>query len=161
MRKVFFIPVIVLLLSALPLFAAPDTQDTTHEGPGDISGIFGPDGVFKLVDELKLSDDQVKKLHSIKDSSKRDMFTAHNEMMMIICDIQDEMKKEAPDKSKLYSLADKIADSQKKIARLRIDQMLQVKSVLTPDQFAKLTALIDARKERMKKRIIDKVIGDK
>jgi len=89
------------------------------------------------------------------------MFTAHNEMMMIIWDIQDEMKKEAPDKSKLYSLADKIADSQKKIARLRIDQMLQVKSVLTPDQFAKLTALIDARKERMKKRIIDKVIGDK
>ena len=82
-------------------------------------------------------------------------------MMIIIWDIQDEMKKDSPDKAKLYSMADKIADAQKKIAKLRIDQMLQVKAVLTPDQFAKLTSLIDEKKEKMKKSIIDRVVGDK
>jgi Spy/CpxP family protein refolding chaperone len=162
MKKVLWIPVIVLLLSAFPLLAAaPETQGETHEGPGDSVGILGPEGVFKLVDELKLSDDQVNKLHAIKDSSKRDIFAAHNEMMMTVWDIQDEMKKESPDKAKLYAMADKIADAQKKIARLRIDQMLQVKAILTPDQFAKLTSLIEARKDKMKKKLIDKVIGNK
>jgi Spy/CpxP family protein refolding chaperone len=163
MKKVLWIPaIVVLLLFAFPLMAAAqETQGEAHEGPGDSVGILGPEGVFKLVDELKLSDDQANKLHAIKDSSKRDIFAAHNEMMTTVWDIQDEMKKESPDKAKLYAMADKIADTQKKIARLRIDQMLQVKAVLTAEQFTKLTSLIEARKDKMKKKLIDKVIGDK
>jgi Spy/CpxP family protein refolding chaperone len=82
-------------------------------------------------------------------------------MMLTVWDIQDEIKKDNPDKAKLYAFSDKIAEEQKKIARLRIDQMLSVKAVLTPEQFSKLISLIDAKRNKMKSRILEKVIGDK
>ena len=123
-------------------------------GPGDGPGIMSADGVFRFVDALKLSDDQVKKLHELRDSSKRDLFTARNEMMMVVWDIQDEMKKDSPDRAKLYQLSDKIAESEKKIARLRIDQMLKVKEILTKEQFEKLTQLIDAKKKQTQKKFL-------
>jgi|GEM_PF-1173453 Spy/CpxP family protein refolding chaperone len=164
MKKVFLVPLIIILFSAVPFFASaipPDGQNVTQEGPGDSVGILGPEGIFRFVVELKLTDEQLNKLHSIKDSGKREVFKSHNEMMLTVWDIQDEIKKDNPDKAKLYAFSDKIAEEQKKIARLRIDQMLSVKAVLTPEQFSKLISLIDAKRNKMKSRILEKVIGDK
>lgn len=164
MRKVLWVPVIILLLSVSPFLAAamsPDGQNVSQEGPGDSVGVLGPEGIFRFVVELKLTDDQLNKLHAIKDSGKREVFKSHNEMMLTVWDIQDEIKKDNPDRAKLYAFTDKIAEEQKKIAKLRIDQMLAVKAVLTPDQFSKLISLMDAKKNRMKSKILEKVIGDK
>jgi Spy/CpxP family protein refolding chaperone len=154
MRKVIFFALALMTALFTAVLAADGPRDGQGAGPGDGPGIMGAEGVFRFVDELKLTDDQTKQLHDLRDSSKRDLFTARNEMMMTVWDIQDEMKKDSPDKTKLYSLSDKIADSEKKIARLRIDQMLRIKSILTKEQFEKLTHMIDAKKQQAKKRFL-------
>ena len=86
MRK-SIIFVLALIFTAIPfIFAAegpgPDGDDGI--GPGMIIG-----GVLKIVDELKLSPAQEEQLQSLKDSSKREIFSMRNELKTTVWDIQD------------------------------------------------------------------------
>jgi len=157
MKKVMSL-VLMLLLVVIPFAAAEShTNGDSHPAPGDGPGIMGPDGVFKLTEKLKLNDDQIKQLNELKDASKRDLFKARNDIMTTVWDIQDEMKKDAPDRARLYKLSDKIADNEKQLSRIRIDQTLKIKEILTKEQYTKLTVLLEAQKKQSKNKFLGKI----
>lgn len=153
MRK-SMIFVIALMFTAIPfIFAAegpgPDGDDGI--GPGMVIG-----GVFRVIDELKLSPDQEAQLQSIKDSSKRELFSMRNELKTTVWDIQDEFKNNPPNRDKINALTDKMANIEKKLIKTRTEHMFKVKEILTEEQFNKMVTLLEKHKDKIQRKILDK-----
>jgi Spy/CpxP family protein refolding chaperone len=74
-------------------------------------------------------------------------------------DIQDELKKETSDENTLKTQAAKIADNQEALMMIRINNMLEIKKILSPEQFQKLTVLLENKKSTMKKKFFEKLTG--
>ncbi|MEI7541653.1 MAG: Spy/CpxP family protein refolding chaperone [bacterium] len=153
MRK-SIIFVLALIFTAIPfIFAAegpgPDGDDGI--GPGMIIG-----GVLKIVDELKLSPAQEEQLQSLKDSSKREIFSMRNELKTTVWDIQDEFKNNPTNRDKINALTDKMANIERKLIKTRTEHMFKVKEILTDEQFNKMVSLLEKHKDKIQRKILDK-----
>ena len=153
MRK-SIIFVLALIFTAIPfIFAAegpgPDGDDGI--GPGMIIG-----GVLKIVDELKLSPAQEEQLQSLKDSSKREIFSMRNELKTTAWDIQDEFKNNPTNRDKINALTDKMANIERKLIKTRTEHMFKVKEILTDEQFNKMVSLLEKHKDKIQRKILDK-----
>ena len=160
MKKEFLLAAVMVM--AFTPFAFGDPGDHGPGGPPDGQDMGGPEmmmerGFNNALEELKLTEEQQQKLHDIRDSSKRDIFNLRHEIQLSIMDIQDEYKKEKSDASRINASIDKLAADQKKLMRIRSDQMLKMKDVLTPDQFKKLMKKIDKARNNAKKGFLDKL----
>ena len=156
----------VLLLAALaafaliPLAAADDGKGPGHEGQEmGVHGMMMENGLDKALADLKLTDAQELKLREIKDASKRDIFNLRHEIQLAIMDIQDEYKKEKSDAVKINACIDKLSDAQKKLMKIRSDEMLKMKAVLTPEQFKKLIEKMEKAKNNQNKSFFDRLRG--
>jgi Spy/CpxP family protein refolding chaperone len=149
----------VMFLVLIPIAYSENGPEPGKGGPGDE---IGPEstmerGFDRVIDDLKLTDAQEQKIHEIRESSKRDIFTLRNEIHMAVWDIQDELKKEVSDKGKINSAIDRLSDAEKKLIKLRTEQMLKIKEVLTPEQFKLLTREIEKHKNKISKKILEKM----
>ena len=144
----------LFMLAVLPFtYAAerPGTDGDDGIGPGMALG-----GVFKVIDELKLTPQQEEKLQAMRDSSKREMFSLRNELKTTVWDIQDEFKKDAVDKAKINRLTDKMADIEKRLIKTRTEHMFKLKEILTPEQFKKMISLLEKHKGKIMKKFMPK-----
>lgn len=133
-----------------------------QRGPGpDMDDGIGPEmaigGIFKVIDELKLSPEQEAKLQAMRDSSKREMLVLRTELKTTVWDIQDEFKKDTVDKTKIDKLTDKMAEIEKKLIKARTAHMFQVKEILTAEQFKQLITLLEKHKGKMQKKFKEKM----
>jgi Spy/CpxP family protein refolding chaperone len=169
MKKSFLFSAI-LVIACIPFAFAGQGEGPGPGGPGGPNNHDGPEiggppemiiekGFGKSLEDLKLTEDQQEKLREIRDSSKRDIFNLKHEIQLAVMDIQDEYKKEKSDSAKISGYIDKLSDAQKKLMKIRSDQMLKMKAVLTPEQFKKLIKKIDKSKDRVKKSFFDKLRG--
>lgn len=144
-----------LFLAFVPFVTAESANSSSTEQ--DI----GPESTMErsfdnVIDGLTLTGDQEQKIHEIRESSKRDIFSLRNEMRLAVWDIQDELKKENSDNAKINSAIDRLTDAQKKLIKLRTDQMLKTKQVLTPEQFKKLILEMEKHRIKSMKKGVDK-----
>lgn len=148
MKNFLLIPFFILV-ALIPLaFAQP------QEGAPDIGG--GPDmmmdrGFKHALEGLNLTGEQQQKLRDIQGGNKKEILGLMQEIQRVVLDIQEEYKKEKSDAGRINGYIDRLSNAQNRMMKLRSAQMLEMKAVLTHEQFRKLTEKLDKAKERMKK----------
>lgn len=114
----------------------------SHEMGGDIMG---------LIEGLNLTPEQVKKVQEMRDADKRQVLKLRTDSRLAMLDLQDEYKKEKPDPKKINEAINKMADIHEKLLKIRAEHMLEIKQILTKEQFDRMMHNLDAGYERMKK----------
>jgi Spy/CpxP family protein refolding chaperone len=150
------------LAAAVMFFVLPFAYAEAGPGPGpDMDDGIGPEmaigGIFKVIDELKLTPEQETKLQEMRDSSKREMLSLRTELKTTVWDIQDEFKKDKVDRAKINSLTDKMADIEKKLIKARTEHMFKVREILTLEQFKQMITLLEKHKGKMQKKFREKM----
>lgn len=149
--------VMVFAASAAAVYAGPKNCYAGGMEPGmGRGGDMGGD-IVGLIDDLKLSPEQVKKLRDMRDADKREIIKTHTEIRLAMMDMQDEYKKEKPDMKKIDEAIDKISEFEKKIMKIRASHMLKTKEILTKEQFEKMMMNLDKGKEKMKKKFFNRL----
>jgi Spy/CpxP family protein refolding chaperone len=151
MKKFYFAVVLIFVVFSIA-FAAPPPESAKS---GDIGqgmhmggfGIGNPEMVLGLVDELKLTSEEMKELQDLESASAKDAVKIKGDIELVSIDIKDEMRKDNPDESKIDALADKLSATGSKMLKLRLDNMLKTKKILTKEQFEKLIAIIESREK--------------
>ncbi len=104
-------------------------------GPGMGLGC-GPE----MMRALDLKDDQRKRIVGICDRFQRLAIQKQADLRVAALDMRQLAHSETPDKAKLDAQVDKIARMRADLAKARIGAMLEVRSVLTPEQLKKWQA---------------------
>jgi len=133
----------VVLLATGSVYAQPD-----RECRGGERG--QREDVFKA---LNLTPEQQKKLDDNRKAQRDDVkniFTAIKEKQL---KLQDELKKPDINKAAVDSLANEIKSLQGQLVDHRINGILAVKGILTPEQFSKFQGMMEQNKEKRKQRI--------
>ena len=109
------------------------------------------DHVGKMVKELGLTEDQAKKLKAHMEARKANrpdrtaMKAKHEQLQALMVDPN-------ATKEQMTALSNEIADEMKKNMQARIESLSELKTILTPEQFAKFEAQKKAKHDEMKKR---------
>ncbi|MBF0118732.1 MAG: hypothetical protein HQK79_07840 [Desulfobacterales bacterium] len=114
-----------------------------------------------ILNNLNLNIDQTKKIESIRDKSKRDILKLRYETDISRMEFYDEIKKEKSDKTKLDSLIDKISEIKKQIMKIKTASILEIKNILSKEQYCKLYKHINnIRSGKLKKKGLNKLIDN-
>jgi periplasmic protein CpxP/Spy len=92
----------------------------------------------RMFADLNLTRDQKAKLKSLHETMKGSHKQVFDQMKALREKTKAELLKPQPSKPVLDGYAAQFGDLHKQLAQKRSDHMLQIKAILTPDQFAKL-----------------------
>ena len=99
----------------------------------------------ELYKDLNLTDAQKKSLEENKAKHKDQMKALFTEMKEKRLLIQKELKKETLDMEKINQLNNDLKKLQAQMLDYRLERILEVRKILTPEQFKKFTAKIEER----------------
>lgn len=103
--------------------------------------------------EIGLSEKQLTSLEALFVKHEKELINLKAELKVLHIDLRTEMTADVPDQKLVTGLVDKINDLDGKIRKARIINHLQAKSILTPEQHAKLKAIrSENRQDRMERR---------
>ncbi len=158
MRKIFVLTAVMAFAVVPFIFAAPPKGGGHGNPEMGGRGMMMDQGVMRFLDELNLTEEQKSKLREVHSGNKRDIMNLRHEIQLAVFDMQEEYKKDKSDAVKINSFIDKISEAQKKMMKIRSAQMLEMKAVLTPEQFKKLVAKMDKVKAKVKKGFFEKLM---
>jgi len=128
----------------------PGVQIAQHEGHRGKRG--GKGGGFKKVlDQLNLSSEQSTQIEAIHDSKKQESETLHEQVKAQKEAMRDLFASDASD-SELLQQHQEIQNLKQQIGTNRFEGMLEIRAVLTPEQKAQLTELMQERHNQRKER---------
>ena len=104
-------------------------------------------------DELGLTDEQMEDMREIRYNFEKTQIGLRAELKTSRLELRHLMMKENPNQGEIGKLVDKIADSQKKLLKQRVDKKLAMKEILTAEQFKKFMMM---RGEYGKRRMGDR-----
>jgi Spy/CpxP family protein refolding chaperone len=151
LRKIKFLGLILASTFALttPMMVYADdsdgNKDNTHQAEGWHHG--GHDKMMAKI--LNLTDDQQKQLKENWKKQKEAMKGVFGQMKTAKEAFDAEIVKASPDMSKISTIQNQIKTLQSQMLDNRLNGILEVKKILTPEQFAGYMAL---KKERMLKK---------
>jgi len=127
-RVFLYITLLAVALAGASPAAADDRRGRDHPGR-------------RMVEELNLSADQEARFREInaRHAPVRRDYTRRIEDLRER--MNSELQRERPSRSLLAQIAGQIGETQKKMNIASIDHFLDVKAVLTPDQFQKFTEM--------------------
>jgi Spy/CpxP family protein refolding chaperone len=136
-RWLFWLMLFLIILNLSALFAyfafrqeEPASPETTQAKPAEI---------FR--EELALSPEQTEKVEEINNNYNSMALPVADSIRKTRAHILNELSQSNPDTGKLYNLASQMAQLQNLMQRASIRQYLDLKSVVTPEQALKLSAL--------------------
>jgi Spy/CpxP family protein refolding chaperone len=91
----------------------------------------------KMMADLKLTADQTTKIQALHKDMLEKGKALSDQMKMISEKVKVELLKDQPSKPVLDGYATQLADIQKQLLQKRYDHVLQVKTILTKEQFSK------------------------
>lgn len=139
MRSKSVLLLLILMLVGALVAEQPrrNTSGHGHQGRGDGS---------RMAQELGLSQEQQAELKVLREKHKAGRSDTRNEVKAIRRQIAEELKKSSPSKSRIKTLADKIGAIHSANAVRMADHMLEVKKILTDEQFSRMLDLKEQRK---------------
>ena len=133
-RRYTLVPVVVLVFVLLPFGLV--AQSGPGAGPGSGHGKGGFPG--KMWMELNLTDEQKEKLRTLHEEMQP-IRKKHMESVKAVRDkIKTELLKSEPSQNTLYGYAGELGELHKQMTKDRTDHLLEVKKILSPEQFSKL-----------------------
>jgi Spy/CpxP family protein refolding chaperone len=106
-------------------------------------------GLFK---ELNLTDVQKKQLDENRAKNREVMETLRKSMQESKEQMRQELQKETLDMGKIYQLQGQIKEAQAKITDNRLQGILEVHNILTPEQFKKFSEHMEKQKDRFRQK---------
>jgi Spy/CpxP family protein refolding chaperone len=104
-------------------------------GPGPMCGP-GP----MMLHGLDLTADQQKKAGAIHERAQRQMIQQQADLHIAMMDLQQAMRDETPEKSKIDAQIDRVAQLRAQMQKSRMATQLEVRGLLTPEQLKKWQA---------------------
>ena len=143
------------MVTALAIFSllsfSNDSQARGHGGMKGHKGDHHKRMMKKIMKQVGLSKDQKKKIKGLKQNSrpkikaaKKEMMSSKKALMKAVVSGQSE--------SSLWNLFDRSFEKAKTLHRLRFEQMLAVRNVMTPEQKDKFRNLLKKHKQKAIKR---------
>jgi Spy/CpxP family protein refolding chaperone len=142
--------IVSLLLVGVFLFAtAVFAQECDEQGPrADHKGQFRKGNIMEdIMKELDLSEEQTQKLEELKKPSWEEMKTRRKAIHAKNREIKAELDKVETDKNRIKTLVDELVSLEREKIESRINHVLQVKEVLTPEQFQVLKQKREIKEE--------------
>ena len=154
-RKRIFVSLVIINLLVLPSAYANDAADPSseHEGRSHRRG----DGMWKKIqqihDQLNLSEEQKKQLDENKSKSKAQMKDLFEKKRSLRTAMRQELMKPELDMNKINDIQTQLKASQSEMVDHRLNSILEVRKILSPDQFQKFLSLFEKyRDEKSSKR---------
>jgi len=140
MKKSLITFIIVVGSLSLPHFAQAEPAHT----------LGGPGAAFKerLKEELNLSDEQLAKLKELREERKKmregmlNLRQEHQDFKQMLRDYKS-------DDNAIRARAAKLSDEQATLQKDRIENILKLRKILKPEQFAKLLDKIQEKKQQL------------
>jgi protein CpxP len=111
--------------------------DTMHGG--------GPHGRWwsdpNMISELGLSQDQQTKLDNIMQQNRLKLIDLNASLQKEEAILEPLVSADSPDETKITSQIDRVAQARAELEKAHARMLLQVRTVLTPDQWSKLKAM--------------------
>lgn len=105
----------------------------------------GPHGLWwnnpKVAAELNLSQDQKTKLGAIMQQNRINLIDLHATLEKEEATLDPLMSADTPDEAKVTGQIDKVAQARAELEKSHARMLLQMRTVLTPDQWSKLQAM--------------------
>jgi Spy/CpxP family protein refolding chaperone len=98
----------------------------------------GKKGPNKIMKELKLSEEQKEKMKELRDQNKDAQKELFGKITELRGAIKEELLKDDPDENALSSLAAQLGEFHARMAKAHQDRLLEIKKILTKEQFEKL-----------------------
>ena len=108
--------------------------------------LFPPEMVLRAADQIGLDQSQVQTLRAALQEARTKLAEVQQKMATDTAAMRELLAAVPPDEQKCLEQLDKVLDDEKAVKHINLSLMLQIKSRLTPDQIAKLTALRDNAK---------------
>lgn len=99
----------------------------------------------KMAEALGLSPEQGQKLQDLRYAQQRQMLDIRHDLALKMLDYKHEMAKDNPDPQVLDRLTDEAGALRTRMMKARTHHLLDVKKILTPEQWAKARTLLQER----------------
>lgn len=113
------------------------------------------DKTGRIFKELNLNQEQQKRLEENRDVQRQKTVQLREAMKAKQAQLQEALKEPAANRASVEPLVNEIKSLQAQSIELRVDAILAVKKILTPQQFAKFQQIMDKYKEGRKWRFQD------
>ncbi|TRZ50743.1 MAG: periplasmic heavy metal sensor [Dehalococcoidia bacterium] len=134
-----------LLFVAMPVYAE---KDSGYCLPWQKSVAQKQEKFDKMIEALGLSDEQVAQLKDRKQAKMKSREKLHSALKKQKQELRDELEKPESDNARIKQIADSIKQIQSEMIDERIKGILEIKAILTPEQYSKFKEKIGHHKER-------------
>lgn len=100
----------------------------------------------RIAEELELSRDQAETLRLQKEKKRAERKELYNRRKTLRAELREELKKIDSDSEAIEAIVDQINRIQARITRHRVETFLEIKEILTFEQFQKMIDLKENRK---------------
>ena len=104
----------------------------------------------RLSEDLNLTPEQKDQMKAHHKESRQTMEKLRGEMKEYRKALKEELKKENPDRPAIARTVAKMKDVQGRMIDQRVNNFLQMKKILTPEQYQKLSEIREKKKEEWK-----------
>jgi Spy/CpxP family protein refolding chaperone len=125
-------PIVAAALAAL-LFTQPALAQPAPAGAGQGRGARG-DGARAVMAKLNLNDVQQEKIEKLRTEMQRKNIETQSKIRLARVDMRELMRAENPSRSAIEKKIRAVSDLELELKITRLDHMLAVREVLTPEQ---------------------------
>jgi Spy/CpxP family protein refolding chaperone len=125
MKRSMLLAVLLSLLFTIPLIAQPGPMGDRPLGPGPAK---------RILDELKLTEDQQKKVQELRFDLMKQMAAQRSRIATAMIEFRELAAKENPDKSALEKKIKEISELRTQARTMMLNQWFNVNKLLTPEQ---------------------------
>ncbi len=115
-------------------------------------GKHGGGGMFKIFKQLDLTEEQKETLKQNRESAKEQMKSYREQLKVEREKMMDMMFDPNAGKDQMLAQHEKLSALKNQLAKIRVENMAQIKDILTPEQKAKLQEITAEHKQKMKER---------
>ena len=157
MKNNYCVHVLMMAGAALFLFTAPSIAMEKEHGPG--AGPMGggdqmkhENGAWQEEEKsLGLTEEQRAKMKTLREAGKTQQEALRNDLKAKHEALRQELDAAKPNRGKAEAIVKDISALEEKIGLNRVDMVLKIREILTPEQYQKLQALHEKKKAEMKK----------
>jgi len=144
MKKLFLIPVLIVLLSLGSGVWAQSEEMAPPPPPGpQMMGEFPvPPMMPRMERMLNLSEDQISKISDYRLQLKKEILPLRSELFQKRNELKLLITADNPNQGKIKNTLEAISKLRLKMQQKRVDQMLKIRSLLTADQKKKFDLMI-------------------
>ena len=142
-----------LLFVAVPVYAG---KDSGYCRPWQKSVVQKREKFDNMIETLGLSDEQAAQLKDLKQARMKSREKLHSALKKQKQALRDELEKPESDNARVKQIADSIKQIQSEMIDERIKGILEIKAILTPEQYSRFKEKIGHHRERKQQKTRDR-----